>query len=49
MKNSEIIWKGFLIESYNYINPKGIMAHFKFLVALPKVFCKFYLLQKRGK
>jgi hypothetical protein len=37
-------WKGFIIESYKYINPKGFIAHLKFFKQLPKAWFKFHFL-----
>lgn len=33
-------WRGYLIESYYYINPKTIKQWVWFIFSLPRAFCK---------
>jgi hypothetical protein len=35
------MWKGFIKESYSFIEPKGIIGHIKFLLRFPKAYIKF--------
>jgi len=43
------MWRGFIIESYSYVNPKGALEHIKFLLLLLPVYIKFKRSMNRHK
>lgn len=37
-------WRGFIVESYHYVSPRGLKEWFSFITGVPRAAFRYYLL-----